>query len=69
MSLFLVLLGLLKVALDGRLGLEALKARPMEFSLVLLDVIMPGIDGFEVQQLKPLYWRRLYRRCPSNRTG
>eukprot|EP00904_Undaria_pinnatifida_P012987 jgi/Undpi1/8819/HiC_scaffold_25.g11281.m1 len=37
-----------EVALDGRLGLEALKARPMEFSLVLLDVIMPGIDGFEV---------------------
>ena len=43
------LLSVSKVALDGRLGLEVLKAKPLEFSLVLLDVIMPGIDGLEVR--------------------
>ncbi len=33
-------------AIDGEEGLE--KAKTGEFDLILLDLILPGIDGFEV---------------------
>lgn len=33
---------------DGYKGLDALKKSPDQFSLVLLDLMMPGMDGLEV---------------------
>lgn len=33
---------------DGYKGLEALKKEPDSFSLILLDLMMPGMDGLEV---------------------
>lgn len=35
-------------AQDGYKGLNALKANPDKFALVLLDLMMPGMDGLEV---------------------
>lgn len=35
-------------AADGYKGLEALKKSPDDFSLILLDLMMPGMDGLEV---------------------
>lgn len=36
------------VAHDGKRGLEAFLATPTQFDLVLLDVLMPELDGLEV---------------------
>lgn len=36
------------VAHDGKRGLEAFLASPAQFELVLLDVLMPELDGLEV---------------------
>lgn len=33
---------------DGYKGLDALKKSPDDFSLILLDLMMPGMDGLEV---------------------
>ena len=35
-------------ASDGEAAIEAIKSK--EFSFVLLDIMMPGIDGFEVSR-------------------
>ena len=34
--------------LTGEEALEVLKSKPDEFDLILLDLILPGISGFEV---------------------
>ena len=38
----------IREAEDGRAGLEAILARPDQFCAVLLDVVMPRMDGLEV---------------------
>jgi two-component system sensor histidine kinase ChiS len=35
-------------AADGYKGLNALKANPDKYALILLDLMMPGMDGLEV---------------------
>ena len=35
-------------AVDGKQGIEKLQQYNMEISIILLDIIMPNIDGFEV---------------------
>lgn len=35
-------------AADGYKGLNALKANPEKYALILLDLMMPGMDGLEV---------------------
>ncbi|CAM9125507.1 unnamed protein product [Ectocarpus sp. 6 AP-2014] len=37
-----------EVAPDGEVGLARLQAQPSSFDLILLDVVMPGLDGVEV---------------------
>ncbi|CAN0155565.1 unnamed protein product [Ectocarpus sp. 12 AP-2014] len=37
-----------EVAPDGEVGLAMLQAQPSSFDLILLDVVMPGLDGVEV---------------------
>lgn len=49
-----------ETALDGPTGLE--KARKFQPALVLLDIIMSGMDGFEV--LKRLSWKSETSRIP-----
>jgi CheY-like chemotaxis protein len=45
------------VAGDGRAGLECVRERPAAIGLVLLDLTMPGLSGFEtlrrLQELNP----------------
>lgn len=47
--LFFLVFVILKVALNGQLGLDMLLIRPTDFDLVLLDIVMPGLDGIEVR--------------------
>ena len=35
-----------EVANDGKTGLE--KALQVEYSLIILDLMLPGVDGFEI---------------------
>lgn len=37
-----------EIAGDGETALESIKSRPEQFDLILLDVMLPGIDGFTV---------------------
>lgn len=41
-------LSLEKVAKSGEVGLAMLNSNPTAFDLVLLDVVMPGLDGLQV---------------------
>lgn len=47
-SVLICFVSVFQVALDGRKALEILNSRPLDFDLVLLDILMPGLDGIEV---------------------
>ena len=58
----LKLLGLTsKVAPSGRIGIEWLTAQPEDFSLVLMDVLMPDMSGLEATRLIREYEKQMDR--------
>jgi Response regulator receiver domain len=44
-----------KVALNGETALTMLRRDPAAFDLVLLDIVMPGLDGIEVSDSAIIY--------------
>lgn len=40
-----------QVARNGQQGFEMLDAKPTAYDLVLLDIVMPDVDGIEVRVL------------------